>query len=147
MNILAFFQSLAASVLASLSSVGAALAQGFATVVMSFTVDQQGILVKVKAKFVSSYQARLAVAGTSQVDAIEGAATDAYNEFCSDESAEFSQECGALITLLESAAKSAAGILGTDLQTQVLPAVTQAAQAAVTEAVNTAETAVNKAGS
>jgi hypothetical protein len=112
MNIQAFFASLGAALLSSLSSVGASVAAGFATIIMSFTADQRGILLNVKQKFHDSYASRKA-AGAAEVDAIEGAATDAYNEFCNEEGKEFSMEASATIILLESAAKQAAGIVGT----------------------------------
>lgn len=133
MNIGAFFASMGAAILASLSSVGASVAAGFATIVMSFTADQRTILLNVKKKFVASYNARMAVAGTSEIDAIEGAASDAYNEFCSEEGAEFRVESAATIALLESSAKQAAGIVGT-----VVTGGAPAAIAAVTSAVEKA---------
>ena len=136
MNIAAFFASLGAALLARLSSVGAAVAAGFATVVMSFTTDQRTILLNVKQKFADSYAARKAD-GASEVDAIEGAATDAYNEFCNEEGKEFSVEAGATIVLLESSAKSAAGILGS-VSTGGVAAAAPAAVAAVEGAVEKA---------
>ena len=127
MNISAFFASLGAALLARLSSVGAALSAGFATIVMSFTTDQRNMLLDVKQEFASTYASKLA-AGASEVDAIEGAATAAYNKFCSDETQIFVQEKAATITLLESSAKQAAGIIGT-----VITGGARAALASATE--------------
>ena len=128
MNIGAFFASLGTALLARLSSVGAAVAAGFATIVMSFTTDQRTILLNVKQKFLDSYNARKS-AGASEIDAIEGAATDAYNEFCNEEGKEFSVEAGATIILLESCAKSAAGIIGSVITGGVASALPAAAAA------------------
>ena len=111
MTISAFFASLGAALLARLSSVGASVAAGFATIVMSFTADQRTILADVKQTFADAYAAQKA-AGASDQNAIEAAATAAYNKFCSDEKGEFTQEAGATIILLESSAKTAAGIVG-----------------------------------
>lgn len=114
MNIGAFFASLGAALLARLSSVGAAVAAGFSTILMSFTADQRSILLDVKQTFSDKYSA-LKAAGGSEIDAIEGAATAAYNQFCGDETKEFRQEAAATITLLESAAKQAASIVGSTI--------------------------------
>lgn len=109
MNIGAFFASLEAAILAKLSSVGAAVAAGFATIIMSFTADERTILINVKAVFSTEYRNRIGQ-GQSEIDAIEGAATAAWNQFCHDEALEFTKEADATITLLASAAKSAAGL-------------------------------------
>lgn len=109
MNISAFFASLGAALLARASSIGAALAAGFATIVMSFTGDERAILLNVKQVFHDEYQKRVA-AGQSEIDAIEGAGTAAWNEFCNDEEKELVKEADAVITLLVSSAKSAANL-------------------------------------
>ena len=122
MNIGAFFASLGAALLAQLSSVGAAVAAGFATIVMSFTSDQRQIILNVKQKFADAYAAEQAQ-GKSELDSIEGAATAAYNEFCSEEGSEFGVEAGAVIILLESAAKQAAGITASVITGGVVKAI------------------------
>lgn len=109
MNIGAFFASLGAALLSRLSSVGAAVAAGFTTIIMSFTADERLILIDVKQTFHDEYQARI-VKGSSEIDAIEGAATAAWNKFCHNEELEMVKEADATITLLASAAKSAAGL-------------------------------------
>ena len=131
MNIEAFFASLGAALLAKLSSVGASLAAGFSTIIMSFTTDQRTILLNVKQKFNDTYNAQVA-AGSDTINAIENAATAAFNEFCADEKAEFSAEAGATITLLESAAKTAASIAA--------PLVTTQLQSAAVAALNATDT-------
>jgi hypothetical protein len=110
MTLTAFLQALAAALLTKLSSVGAALAAGFTAVVIGFTEDERAVLVEVKQTFLDEYNKRKA-AGTSEIDAIEGAGTAAWNKFCADESAEMAKEADAIITLLVSSAKSAAGIV------------------------------------
>ncbi len=146
MNIGAFFASLGAALLARLSSVGAALAAGFSTIIMSWTGDQRGIALDVKEKFATSYQARK-TAGASEIDSIEGAATDAFNTFCSDEKKEFVQEAGAIITLLESSAKSAAGIIGSTISggAPAAAGVIDAAVGAVDGAIDAGAGAAEKA--
>lgn len=112
MNLSAFLASLGAAILARLSSVGASVAASFSTIVMTFTYDQRTILANAKALWNTTLDANLA-AKMSEVDAIENACTVTYQEFCSDEKKEFSVEVGATIILMESAAKTAAGIVGT----------------------------------
>ena len=122
MNIAAFFASLGAALLARLSSVGASVAAGFATIVMSFTADQRTILADVKQAF-HDKAVELKASGSSEIDAIEGAATAAYNKFCADEKGVFTQEAGATIILLESAAKTAAGIVGSTITGGIIKAI------------------------
>jgi hypothetical protein len=110
MNIEAYFASLGAALLARLSSVGAALAAGFATILMSFSSDERQMLLDVKQHFHDKYT-ELKAGGASEIDAIEGAGTAAWNTFCADETAIFNKEKDATITLLVSSAKSAAGIV------------------------------------
>lgn len=112
MTVSAFFASLGAALLARLSSVGAALAAAFGTLVMSFTADERTILLNAKQKFHDTYTAAIA-ANASEIDAIEQAATATLNQFCADEKAEMAKEVSATVTLLTSAAKSAAGIVKT----------------------------------
>jgi hypothetical protein len=112
MNLSAFLASLGAALVSRLSSVGAALAASFGTLVIGFTADEKTILLNVKQKFHDSLVARQA-AGASTIDAIEGAGSDAWNEFCAEETAEFYKEKDAVITLAVSSAKSAAGIVKT----------------------------------
>jgi hypothetical protein len=109
MNIGAFFASLAAALASRFSSVGAAIASGFVTILLGFTADQRDILLDVKQHFHDKYM-ELKAAGKSEIDAIEGAGTAAWNTFCSDEKAEFHKEKDAVITLLVSSAKQVAGV-------------------------------------
>jgi hypothetical protein len=112
MNLSAFLASLAAAILAQLTSVGAAFAAGLGTIAIGFLSHERDIGNKVMDKFHTTLIAAQA-AGKSNIDAIEEAATAAYNEFCHDEVNEFKDEANAIITLLVSSAKSAAGIVKT----------------------------------
>lgn len=122
-----FITSLGLALAARLTSVGAAVVAGFTTILINFSNNERQILLDVKTKFNDSLQKRLD-AGQDQLTAIEGAASDAYNVFCNEEKKEFAQEAGATILLAESAAKRAAGIVGSVLTTSVIPQA--AAQAA-----------------
>lgn len=93
----------------AMDSVGAALMSGLSAIASGFLADERLILVNAKATFSDSYGA-LKAEGKSDLDAIEGAATATLNKFCSDEKAEMAQEVSAIITLLVSSLKSAAGL-------------------------------------
>ena len=93
----------------AMDSVGAALLNGFSAIASGFLADERPILVNAKAKFSDTYEA-LTAEGKSPLDAIEGAATATLNQFCADETAEMAAEVSALVTLLVSSLKSAAGL-------------------------------------
>lgn len=95
----------------AMDSVGAALMHGLSAIASGFLADERTILVNAKAKFSDSYEA-LKADGKSEIDAIEGAATATLNQFCADETAEMAKEVSALLTLLVSSLKSAAGLKG-----------------------------------
>lgn len=90
-------------------SVGASLALGFSAIVAGFLSDEREVLLSVKKKFIEAYDA-LKASGSDEINAIEGAATAAYNEFCHDEAEVLVKEADAVITLLASSLKSAAGL-------------------------------------
>lgn len=96
----------------AMDSVGAALLHGFSAIASGFLADERVILVNAKAKFSNSYEAAK-TGGASELDAIETAATATLNQFCSDETAEMSKEVSAMVTLLVSSLKSAAGLKAT----------------------------------
>lgn len=112
MNLSAFLASLGAAILARLSSVGASVAASFGAIVMAFTADQRTVLADAKKMFTDTLNAGLA-ASKSEVNAIEDAATATFQVFCSDEKKFFGVEVSATIILMESAAKTAANIVGT----------------------------------
>jgi len=88
-----------------LASIGAAILAGLAVILAGFTNDQRAIIANVIAFWQAKYQAAVA-AGASTIDAIEQASTASLNEFCNEESQEFSKEASAIITLLESSVKN-----------------------------------------
>jgi hypothetical protein len=109
MDISIFAAALKAAIMAKLTSFGAAFMAGLSVIGMGFLADERAIGVAVMEKFHATHDAAVA-AGKSQIDAIEEAATAAYNEFCSDQTKEFWKESDAIITLLKSSAQSAAGL-------------------------------------
>jgi NADH:ubiquinone oxidoreductase subunit K len=106
MDFTVLLAALKAAVIAKLASIGAAFAAGFSTIAIGFAADERAIGAAVMAKFHESLDAAHK-AGVSEVDAIEQAATAAYNEFCHDEVVEFRKEADAIITLLRSSFMSA----------------------------------------
>jgi hypothetical protein len=112
MNLTTFLQGLANTLLQGAESVGGALLAAFGQIFLQFTSDERSIMLKVKQKWLDTYNAAVA-AKASEVDAIEQASTAAYNEFCSDESDEFNKVKSGVIANLEYAAKSTAGLLKT----------------------------------
>lgn len=111
MSVSAILAALKAAVLSIATSVGAAFASGLTTIGIGFLADERAIGVKVFQVFHDSYEAAKA-AGKSELDAIEEAGTAAFNTFCHEEATEFVKEADALITLLVSSFKSAAGLKG-----------------------------------
>lgn len=109
MNLSIFIAALKAALLAKLTSFGAAFMAGLSVIGMGFVADERAIGVACMAKFHDAHDAA-AKAGKTELEAIEEAATAAYNEFCSDQAKEFWKECDAIITLLKSSAQSAAGL-------------------------------------
>lgn len=105
-----FLAGLAATLLQGVESVGGALIAAMDQIFLQFTNDERGILIKVKQKWVDSYNAALA-GGATEVSAIKNASTAAYNEFCADEADEFNKVKGGIIAALEYAAKRSAGLL------------------------------------
>lgn len=93
----------------AMDSVGAALMHGLSAIASGFAADERVILVNAKAKFSNSYEAAKA-GGAGELDAIEQAATATLNQFVNDEKAEMAKEVDALVTLLVSSLKSAAGL-------------------------------------
>lgn len=105
-SLMALIQPSLTSLEGKLASVGATFGAGLMAIALGFTSAQRGIFTDVIAFWQASYQAAIAVTGTSQIDAIEQASTAALGEFIKDETAAGNQEVEAIITLLESAAKS-----------------------------------------
>lgn len=101
--------ALRAAAATAVSSFGAALALGLNAIAAGFLPAEREILVKAKAAFMTAYDAKKAT-GASEIDAIEGAATACYNEFCHDEATFMVDEVKAVITLTVSSLKSAAGL-------------------------------------
>jgi hypothetical protein len=109
MNFSIFLAALKAAALAAASSFGTAFAAGLSVIGVGFLADERAIAVKVMDKFHATLDSNH-TAGMGELAAIEGAMTAAFNEFCHDEAAEFVKEADAIITLLGSSAKSAAGL-------------------------------------
>lgn len=83
------------------ASIGAAFLGSFGLLLNQFTNDQRTIGTNVIAFWQAHYHAALAVAGTSEVQAIEQATTAALNEFASEEGSEASKISGMVTTALE----------------------------------------------
>ncbi len=109
MDLSVIIGALKAAVLSIASSVGAAFASGLTTIGMGFLAHERTIGANVMAKFHDTY-AEAKASGVGEIDAIEQAATASYNEFCHAEVVEFKAEAEAIITLLTSSLKSAAGL-------------------------------------
>jgi len=107
-----FLAGLAATLLQSAESIGGALISAWSQIALQFSADERAILIKVKQKWVDTYNAQK-TAGASEIDAIENASTAAYNEFCADESDEFNKVKAGVIASVEYAAKSAGNVLKT----------------------------------
>lgn len=105
MALAAFIQPEINYVEQKLASVGAAFLGSMATIGAHFTMDQRAIGVKV----IAFWQAKMAeakAAGASEISAIESASTAAYNEFCAEEGAEFTDFADSVITQLKIAGKN-----------------------------------------
>lgn len=107
-----FISGLLATLAQAATSVGGALISAWSQIALQFSSDERDILVKVKQKWVDTYNAEKAK-GSSEIDAIENASTAAYNEFCADEKDEFNKVKAGVIASVEYAAKSAGGVLKT----------------------------------
>lgn len=105
-----FLAALAATLLQSAESIGGALISAWAQIALQFSSDERDILIKVKQKWLDTYNAEKAK-GTDEINAIENASTAAYNEFCSDERDEFNKVKSGVIASVEYAAKRAGGAL------------------------------------
>ncbi len=84
-----------------LASIGAAFLGGIGAILNAFTNDQRGIGTNVIAFWQAHYHAALAIAGTTELQAIEQASTASLNEFCAEEGGEFNKVAQAVISLLE----------------------------------------------
>lgn len=109
MNLALFIAGLKMAALSALTSMGASFLSGLSVIGAGFLQDERAIGVACMKKFHDTLDAAHQ-AGKPEKDAIEEAATAAYNEFCSDETKEFWKECDAIITLATSSAQSAAGL-------------------------------------
>lgn len=109
MNFTIILAALKSAVMTAVASIGASFLSGLSVIGQGFSNDERAIGAKVQQKFHDVMDAALA-AGKSEIDAIEEGATAAYNEFCHDEVTEFKAEASAIITLLASSLKSAAGL-------------------------------------
>jgi hypothetical protein len=105
-----FLAGLTATLLQAAESIGGALIAAWGQIALQFSSDERGILIKVKQKWIDTYNAEKAK-GTDEINAIENASTAAYNEFCADETDEFNKVKAGVIASVEYAAKSAGGVL------------------------------------
>ena len=113
-----------------LESVGASVLAGMGVILQAFTSDQRSTFANVIAFWQAHYQANTA-AGQSVINAAESATTASLNEFCKEEGGVFTREIQALLTLLESAAKTA----GADLVAKEPAILEGAAEGAIKQAV------------
>lgn len=104
--LMAIIQPSLTSLEGKLASIGATFGAGLMAIALGFTQAQRGIFTDVISFWQASYHAAIAVTGTSELNAIETATTAALGEFIKEEGAEGNAEIQAIITLLESAAKS-----------------------------------------
>ena len=105
-GLMALIQPSLTSLEGKLASIGATFGAGLMAIALGFTSDQRSIFTDVIAYWQATYHAQIAIAGTSQITAIENASTAALGEFVKDEEAAGAQEIQAIITLLQSAAKA-----------------------------------------
>lgn len=101
--------ALKSAVMTAAASIGASFLSGLTVIGQGFANNERAIGAAVQKKYHDTMDASLA-AGKSEIDAIEEGATAALNEFCHDEITEFKTEAQAIITLMQSSFKSAAGL-------------------------------------
>lgn len=89
-----------------LASIGAAFLGSFGLLLNQFSNDQRVIGTNCIAFWQAHYHAALAVAGTSEITAIEQATTATLNEFASEEGSEMSKVASMVTTALEIAIKN-----------------------------------------
>lgn len=104
--LMALIQPSLTAIEGKLASVGATFGAGLMAIALGFTSDQRTIFTNVIAFWQAKYHAAIAVEGTTELSAIEQASTAALGEFVKEETAEGNEEIEAIITLLQSAAKS-----------------------------------------
>lgn len=104
--LMAIIQPSLSAIEGKLASIGATFGAGLMTIALGFTSEQRAIFTNVIAFWQASYQTEIAKPGASEITAIENASTAALGEFIKEETAAGNQEIEAIITLLESAAKS-----------------------------------------
>lgn len=101
--------ALTSALLARVESIGGSLALSFGSLVMGYTADERQILLNAKQHFLDAYHAAKA-AGADELNAIEQAATSAYNSFANEEGNEFHTIVGGVIDFMQGAFKRLAGV-------------------------------------